>query len=108
MAAGAFFEADAAALAPGDDFVVDPADAGTGAVEIHSILHGGDCDVSLQIDVDGDDTYEIDVTIDQYTGAGYTQQNKIELESSANMRLVITNTAGATGDYAVTGVEVTA
>jgi len=107
MTAGAFFETDADDLADSDDLVVDPEDAATGAVEIHSILHGDDCDVKLQVDVDDDGTYEIDETIESFAGAGYSQQNKIELVAAANMRLVITNTAGTPADYAATGVEVT-
>lgn len=107
MSEGDFFQAESDDLGNGSDFTIDPSNAGTGAVEIHNIIHDGDCDVKYQIDPDGDSTFEIDVTIDSFTGAGISSANMIELSASNNDQLVITNTSGSTNDYAVTGVEIT-
>jgi hypothetical protein len=107
MTEGNFFQTEVDGLADASDFNIDPSTAGTGAVEIHSIVHGGAADVKFEIDPDGDGTYEITETIDSVSGAGISQQNKIEISDTNNSRLTITNTSGGAADYAVTGVEIT-
>ena len=107
MTEGDYFHDEAEELADAADFTIDPSTAGTGAVEIHSIIHDGDADIKYQVDPDADGTFEIDVTIDSVTGSGISQQNKIELSSTNNSQLVITNTSDAAADYTITGVEIT-
>lgn len=107
MTEGDFFQSSSDGLADTSDFTIDPSNAGTGAVEIHSIVHGGAADVKFEVDVDDDNTYEITETISSVSGAGISQQNKIEISDANNSRLTITNTSGGAADFAVTGVEIT-
>jgi hypothetical protein len=106
MPAGDFFTAYSADVASGSDFIVDGSTGGTGAVTVQSIAYGGDCDVFLEIDSAGDSSWAVSIPVDSFTGPGYSQQNKIELNSADNMRLRINNTSGGAADFAVTGVEI--
>ena len=108
MAAGDFFQAAGADVAASGQLIVDGSSGTTGAVEIHSIAHGADCDVYLEQDSNSDGTFETSVLLDSLSGEGVSQQNKIEVDSNSGWRLRIDNTSGGSGDYAVTGIEVSA
>lgn len=91
-------------LADGEDWDVNPEDTPYGAVEIHSFVHGGGCDVKYLQDKNQDGTYEINVTIDSLTGSGISQHNKVQAGENAEEVIRITNTSGSPADFAITGV----
>jgi len=88
----------------GDSMTVD-ASTSDGVLEVHAITHGEDCDVLLEADPDNDGTYERSVTLDSFTGAGYSGSNEIEVLQKLNMRLKIDNTGSGPADFVVTGAE---
>lgn len=102
---GRFYESNAE-IVNGQSHDFDPSDTKTGAVEIHNIIHGDDCDVAILVDPDNDGTYERNVTLDSFTGAGISQGNQIELSDDDNMVLRISNTGTAAADFIVTGRQV--
>lgn len=106
MPTDSFFKAGTDSLANAGTFDVNPADATSGGVEIHSIAHGGACDVTLLADPDGDGTYEEQVALDSLSGSGVSQGNSIELSDDDNMVLRIENTSGGSADFIVTGREI--
>jgi hypothetical protein len=108
MAAGDFFKAAGADVADSGQLIVDGSSGTTGAVEIHSIAHGGDCDVYLEEDSNADGTFETSILLDSFAGEGVSQQNKLEVNSGTGARLRIDNTSGGSADYYVTGIEVSA
>ena len=108
MAAGDFFQAAGADTASSGQLIVDGSSGVTGAVEIHSIAHGADCDVYLEQDSNSDGTFETSILLDSLSGEGVSQQNKIEVDSNNGWRLRIDNTSGGSADYAATGIEVSA
>lgn len=106
MAAGDFYDDFEEDLANSGDFLIDPADAATGAIEVHTIVAGGAADVFFEVDPDGDGTFEISENIFSVVAGDFLQQNKIELKAASNMRLRINNTSGGPADFVATGVEV--
>ena len=108
MAAGDFFQVSGADTASSGQLIVDGSSGTTGAVEIHSIVHGADCDVFFEQDSNSDGTFETSVLLDSLVGEGVSQQNKIEVDSNTGWRLRIDNTSGGSADYAATGIEVSA
>lgn len=108
MSAGDFFEDYVTDLAGGGDFIPDIAGlTETGAVEIHNIIHGNGCDVFIEYDPLGDDSYSFSVKIDELTNEGISQINKLEINSNSDdMRLRIHNTTVNNNDYSVSGIEV--
>lgn len=88
-------------LADDGDLTVDPADHGVARLKIVQIVHDGDCDLKYQADPDGNDTFEIDVTIDSLTGSGISQGNEIIIDDADNEQFVLTNTNGDAQDFVV-------
>lgn len=85
-------------LANGADLDIDPAEApgpGPTVLEVAQIVHGDDCDVKFLVDVDGDGTYEIDETMDSFTGEGISMGNEVLLYETENQVLRVTNTGSA-------------
>lgn len=106
MAVRDFYSAAADELAAAGDLIIDGSGTTTGAVEIHSIGHSGSCEVYLETDPAGTGTWTTSILVDSFTGAGYSQQNKIEVNGTDAMRLRVTNTSGGPADFIVTGEEV--
>jgi len=88
----------------GNSMTVDASDSG-GVLEVHAIAHGEDCDVLLEADADNDGTYERSVTLDSFSGSGYSGSNEIEVLQTQNMQLKIDNTGSSPADFVVTGAE---
>lgn len=91
-------------LDDGDHMDLNPGELGIDTVEIHSIIHENDCDVKRRIDSTDNGTFDREVTIDSFTGAGISQGNELEIGSNGNSVLRITDTSSGTdNDYILTG-----
>lgn len=86
----------------GDDLIIGESSSAP-AARIHSIVHGGDCDVYIER-TDRDGTVTESVLIDSFTDSGISQNNSIEINRRAGMRLRIVNTSDGPADYIVTGI----
>ena len=100
---GVYFADGIDELADGSSWDINPTDTRFGAVEIHSFIHGGACDIVYLQDKNQDGTYEIEVTLDSFTGEGVSQHNKVQAGEDAEEIIRITNTSGSAADFAVTG-----
>jgi hypothetical protein len=106
MAQGDFFSKTEAAVQSGNNMIVDGSTSATGAVEIHTVATSGGADVFKEIDTTGNGTYDVSITVSSEAETIHSQQNKIEVSNTDNMRLRINNTSGAEIDAHVTGIEV--
>lgn len=109
MAEGEFFSANEASLSDGQDFIVNPTQSETGAIELHTLAGTGSADVYKEIDPDNDGSFEITIKledVDSPSSSWHSQNNKIELSSTANHRLRVRNTSGNTRSYHACGIEV--
>lgn len=101
------YAAPADELADGDSLVIDPAEAedvpGPTFLEINQIVFGGACDVAFAVDLDDDGTYEIEETVDSFSGSGISMGNEILVAQPAGQVLMVTNTSGGPADFSVTG-----
>jgi hypothetical protein len=105
MAQGDFFT-KSAVVSAGGELVIDASTAETGAVELHTFATSDSSRVIKEVDVDGDGTFEIQLTVTAVSGPLHSQKNKIEVSSTRGMRVRIVEDFGGTQEMHVTGIEV--
>jgi hypothetical protein len=88
-------------LGQDETWIVEP-DTGE-AIEVHSIVAGGDFELFIEQDTNGDGTYDLSIKIDKMLAGQISQQNQIELSSSRNQRLKLKQTSSGSSSYVVTG-----
>ena len=106
MGVGDVFHDTANSLASAGDFIIEGADAATGAAEVGELGGSGAAEIYKESDPDGDGTFEVSILIQSFTGTWHTQQNGLVVSASNRTRLRVSNTSGAAADYYATGMEV--
>jgi hypothetical protein len=110
MGEGNFFSTNETSVSDGSSHIVDPSTADTGAVEIHTIAGTGSATVYKEIDIAGDDSFALSIVVDEVSSPSsswHSQNNKIELSSTAGHRLRIENNDGGQRDFHTSGIEIT-
>ena len=106
MAVNDAFAAAGTAVADTNSFTADGSSGGTGAAEIQQVIGDAACEIYLEMDPDGDSTFEVSVLIDSFSGGFHSQLNAILVSSSQNVRIRVKNTSGSSANFAVIGLEV--
>ena len=105
MVQGDFFSKSAVVSGNGD-LIVDGSTSSTGAVEIHTVATEGAASVVKEVDTADNGTFDISIPVESADDAIHSQKNKVEISSSENMRLRITDSTGSSQGMHVSGIEV--
>lgn len=106
MAINDAFSQHSDTLADTSSLTVDGSSSGTGAVDVREISASGSAEIYWEKDPDDDSTFEVSIQIDSLSGSFHSQENRILVSQSENVRLRVKNTSGGTIDVLVTGFEV--
>ena len=100
--AGVIFASDTLDDGQSTDITLEGSDVD--AAEVHNIIHGGSCTVTVLVDSDNTGSFDKTVDVDTFSGSGISQGNSLELAGD-DVALRITDSSGGTGnDYVITGV----
>lgn len=88
-------------LTQNETWIVEPGESE--AIEIHSIIAGGDFELYIEQDTNGDGNYDLSIKADKMLANQISQQNQLELSSSRNQRLKLKQTSAGKSSYIVTG-----
>lgn len=91
MAAGEFIDYRDTDVPDGKSLIIDPADSPTDAVELNQVAATGAAELLLEIDVDGDGTYEMSFSLERYSHQFYDDDYRLKLAADGGFRARVEN-----------------